>query len=166
MQESTNLFVNALLFITVINVRYLSLFPPLASRVPWVFSRDASRGTRVTRWTQKWVQSVLAYRTQEWKQSNITYHLQWTKKALCKGFLSFVREWGYQKGRQVGEMITLQLFKSNLSFHLCLWKNTHGLLACIGSEVLLDWTSGIGKWGKLLWKTEWNLYSESSWDVL
>lgn len=56
-------------------------------------------------------------------------------------------------------MITLQLFKSDLSFHLCSWKNT-----CIGSEVLLDWTSGIGKRGKLWWRTEWSLYLESSWD--
>ena len=56
-------------------------------------------------------------------------------------------------------MITLQLFKSDLSFHLCSWKNT-----CIGSEVLLDWTSGIGKRGKLYWRTEWSLYLESSWD--
>lgn len=56
-------------------------------------------------------------------------------------------------------MIKLQLFKSDLSFHLCSWKNT-----CIGSEVLLDWTSGIGKRGKLYWRTEWSLYLESSWD--
>ena len=53
----------------------------------------------------------------------------------------------------------LQLFKSDLSFHLCSWKNTW-----IGSEVLLDWTSGIRKWGKLWWRTEWSLYLESSWD--
>ena len=84
------------------------------------------------------------------------------KKSSLQRLSSFCAIVRLSKGtylRQVGEMITLQLFKSDLSFHLCSWKNT-----CIGSEVLLDWTSGIGKWGKLWWRTEWSLYLESSLD--